>query len=146
MEPASRTRLIALAVLLAISVPLIVIAAAGGGSDDAGGDGIRIEPSNRGLPEIVIYLEDPDVNTPDTTDGAKRVVIECTDRAGRRRLHGNGALALQRHRRRSLRPARARARGRRDPRLDRPLQAEGHRPRVRGRASYSELTAAAISR
>jgi hypothetical protein len=82
MEPASRTRLIALAVLLAISVPLIVIAAAGGGSDDAGGDGIRIEPSNRGLPEIVVYLQDPDVNTPDTTDGAKRVVIECTNRAG----------------------------------------------------------------
>ena len=79
MDPASRTRLIALAVLLAISVPLIVIAAAGGGgSDDAGGDGIRIEPSNRGLPEVVIYLEDPDVNTPVTTDGAKRVVIECT--------------------------------------------------------------------
>jgi|SRR5215207_2147782 len=81
MEPASRTRLIALAVLLAISVPLIVIAAAGGGSDDSG-DGIRIEPSNRGLPEVVIYLEDPDVNTPGTTDGAKLVVIECTDRAG----------------------------------------------------------------
>jgi hypothetical protein len=82
MEPASRTRLIALAVLLAISVPLIVIAAAGGGSDDGDRDGIRVEPSNRGLPEIVIYLEDPDVNTPATTGGARRVAIECTDRAG----------------------------------------------------------------
>ncbi len=82
MEPASRTRLIALAVLLAISVPLIVIAAAGGGSEDAGRDGIRVEPSNRGLPEIVIYLEDPDVNRLATTDGATRVAIECTDQAG----------------------------------------------------------------
>ncbi len=82
MEPASRTRLISLAVLLAVSAGLVVIAAAGGGSDDAGGDGIRVEPSNRGLPEIVIYLEDPDVNTASTTDGAKRVAIECTDRAG----------------------------------------------------------------
>lgn len=82
MEPASRTRLIALAVLLAISVPLIVIAAAGGGSEDAGRDGIRVEPSNRGLPEIVIYLEDPDVNMLATTDGARRVAIECTDQAG----------------------------------------------------------------
>ena len=82
MEPASRTRLIALAVLFAISVPLIVIAAAGGGSDDAGADGIRVEPSNRGLPEVVIYLEDPDVNRPATTDGAKRVTVECTDQAG----------------------------------------------------------------
>jgi hypothetical protein len=82
MEPASRTRLISLAVLVAVSVGLVVIAAAGGGSDDAGGDGIRVEPSNRGLPEIVIYLEDPDVNKASTTDGAKRVAIECTDRAG----------------------------------------------------------------
>jgi hypothetical protein len=82
MEPASRTRLIALAVLLAISVPLIVIAAAGGGSEDDGGDGIRVEPSTRGLPEIVIYLEDPDVNRLATADGAKRVAIECTDEAG----------------------------------------------------------------
>jgi hypothetical protein len=82
MEPASRTRLIALAVLLAISVPLIVIAAAGGGSADSGPDGIRIEPSTRGLPEIVIYLEDPDVNKPATADGAKRVTVECTDRSG----------------------------------------------------------------
>jgi hypothetical protein len=82
MEPASRTRLVALAVLLAISVPLIVIAAAGGGSDDGGSEGIRIEPSNRGLPEVVIYLEDPDVNRPATTDGAKRVAIECTDQSG----------------------------------------------------------------
>ena len=82
MEPASRTRLISLAVLLAVSVGLVVIAAAGGGSDDGGGDGIRVEPSNRGVPEIVIYLEDPDVNTASTTDGAKRVGIVCTDRAG----------------------------------------------------------------
>jgi hypothetical protein len=82
MEPASRTRLIALAVLLAISVPLIVIAAAGGGSDGGARDGIRVEPSNRGLPEIVIYLEDPDVNTPETADGGKRVTVECTNRAG----------------------------------------------------------------
>jgi hypothetical protein len=82
MDPATRTRLIALAVLLAISIPLIVIAAAGGGSDDAPGDGIRIEPSNQGLPELVIYLLDPEVNTPETTGGAERVAIECTDRGG----------------------------------------------------------------
>ena len=81
MDSASRTRLIALAVLLAISVPLVVIAAAGGGSDDSGQDGVRVEPSTRGLPEIVIYLQDPDVNTPETADGARRVTVECTDRA-----------------------------------------------------------------
>ena len=82
MEPAARTRLIALAVALSILIPLIVIAAAGGGSDAGDGDGIRVESSNRGLPEIVVYLQDPDVNTPATTDGAKRVVLECADHAG----------------------------------------------------------------
>jgi hypothetical protein len=82
VEPASRTRLIALALLLAISVPLIVIAAGGSGSDEGPGGGLRVEPSNRGLPEIVIYLEDPDVNRPATTDGAPRVTVECTDKDG----------------------------------------------------------------
>ncbi len=83
MEPASRTRLIALGVLLAISVPLVVIAGAGGGSDDdGGGDRLRIEPSSQGVPEIVIYVEDPDLNTSETSDGAKSVGIECMDRGG----------------------------------------------------------------
>jgi len=82
VDPASRTRLIALAVLLAISVPLIVVAATGSRSDEEGRDGIRVEPSNRGRPEIVIYLEDPDVNRPATTDGATRVTVECTAKAG----------------------------------------------------------------
>jgi hypothetical protein len=82
MEPGGRTRLIALAVLLAVSVPLVVIAAAGGGSDDAGEAGLRIEPSKQGLPEVVLYLEDIAVNTPETTDGARRVRVTCTDSDG----------------------------------------------------------------
>ena len=45
-------------------------------------DGIRIEPSNLGVPEIVIYLEDPDLNTPETSGGAESVAIECMDRGG----------------------------------------------------------------
>jgi hypothetical protein len=81
MEGASRTRLVALAVLLAVSVPLIVIAAAGGGSDDTDtrGSGLRIEPSPEGLPILVIYLEDADVNKPDTNHGERTVAIECLD-------------------------------------------------------------------
>jgi hypothetical protein len=82
MEPASRTRLVALAVLLAISVPLVVIAAAGGGSDDRAKDGLRVEPSTQGVPEVVLYLEDTAVNTPETTGGATEVRIACTDRGG----------------------------------------------------------------
>jgi hypothetical protein len=79
MEGASRTRLVALAVLLAISVPLVVIAAAGGGSDHPTGGGLRIEPSQQGLPYLVIYLEDADLNEPRTAHGSRRVTIECLD-------------------------------------------------------------------
>jgi hypothetical protein len=80
MEGASRTRLVALAVLLAVSIPLIVIAAAGGGSDD-GGSGLRVEPSPQGLPVLVIYVEDVEVNDPETNHGRRLVTVECLDDA-----------------------------------------------------------------
>jgi hypothetical protein len=82
MEPAARTRLVALAVLVGISVPLIVIAAAGGGSEDSAGGGLRVEPSTQGSPEVVIYVEDVALNRPETTGGAEQVRIACTDRDG----------------------------------------------------------------
>jgi hypothetical protein len=78
MEGASRTRLVALAVLLAISVPLVVIAVAGGGSGDDEPAGLRVERA-KGTPEIVIYLEDPELNEPGTNRGRPRVGIECLD-------------------------------------------------------------------
>ena len=81
MEPGARTRLVALAVLLAISIPLIVIAVAGGGSDDEAG-GLRVEPSKQGAPEMVIYVDDPEVNEPGTTGGSTEVRIECLNRGG----------------------------------------------------------------
>jgi hypothetical protein len=82
MEGASRTRLVALAVLLAVSVPLIVIAAAGGGSGETSGTGLRIEPSAQGFPFLVIYLEDADVNELATNHGKRLVAIECLDDSG----------------------------------------------------------------
>jgi len=83
MEGASRTRLVALAVLLAVSIPLVVIAAAGGGSGgESAGSGLRIEPSPQGLPLLVIYLEDADVNQLETNHGRRTVMIECTDGGG----------------------------------------------------------------
>ena len=81
MEGPARTRLVALAVLLAISVPLVAIALAGGGSGDEDAEGLRVERST-GLPEVVIYLEDPNVNEPDTNRGRTRVGIECVDSGG----------------------------------------------------------------
>lgn len=80
MEGSNRTRIVALAVLLAISVPLIIIAAAGGGSDDEA-PGLRVERA-QGIPEVVIYLEDPGVNDPATNQGRTRVRVQCLDRGG----------------------------------------------------------------
>ena len=81
MEGSNRTRIVALAVLLAISVPLIVIAVAGGGSDDGESEGLRVERS-AGVPEVVIYLQDPAVNDPKTNRGRTRVRVECMDSGG----------------------------------------------------------------
>jgi hypothetical protein len=56
MEKAARTRLVALALLLAVAAPLLIVALAGSGGDD--GDerpaGLRVERSPGGLPEITV--------------------------------------------------------------------------------------------
>jgi hypothetical protein len=82
MEGAGRTRLVALAVLLAVSVPLVVIAVAGGGSDDAEASGLRVEPSTPDSPGVVIYIEDPEVNELETNHGKPVVTVECLDEGG----------------------------------------------------------------
>jgi hypothetical protein len=81
MEAAARMRLAALAVLLAVLVPLVVIAVSSGGSDDGASDGLQVERAP-GVPEIIVYVEDPDVNRADTTGGAARVTLQCLDRDG----------------------------------------------------------------
>ena len=81
MDGASRTRLVALAVLVAIMIPLLVVAIAGGGSRDDEPAGLRGERS-KGTPEVVIYLEDPAVNQPATNDDRPRVGVECLDESG----------------------------------------------------------------
>jgi hypothetical protein len=81
VEGSNRTRIVALAVLLAISIPLIVIAVAGGGSDDGESEGLRVERS-AGVPEVVIYLQDPAMNDPNTNRGRTRVRVECLDAGG----------------------------------------------------------------
>jgi hypothetical protein len=80
MESGTRTRLIALAVLLAVSVPLIVIAAAGGGDEQEAG-GLRVEQTPA-PPGVTVYVEDPNVNALETTGGEERVEVECLDENG----------------------------------------------------------------
>lgn len=82
----SRTRLVALVVLVAISAVLVAIALSAQG-DDAGSRtgvsrpaGLRLEASVQDLPaELTIYLENREANTPETTHGKRRVTVECVN-------------------------------------------------------------------
>jgi hypothetical protein len=83
MEGASRTRLVALAGLAAVSIPLVIVALAGGGADDEDSKrpaGLRVE---RTATELTVYVEDRSLNEPATAGGAPTVVVECVDGDGR---------------------------------------------------------------
>jgi hypothetical protein len=84
MDRASRTRLVALAVLLAVAVPLVIVAVVGSGDDESSERpaALRVERTPGGLPEITIYVEDRSLNEPATAGGASTVVVECVDADG----------------------------------------------------------------
>ena len=82
MEAAARTRLVAAGVILAVAVPLGVVAAASsGGGDEPADTGMRVERSTE-LPEMLIFLDDGEVNTPERTNGRRSVTVECVDGDG----------------------------------------------------------------
>jgi hypothetical protein len=82
MDAPTRTRLIALAVLLAVSVPLVIVAASGGGGEaeeeDAAGE-LRVERST-GRPELVVYVS-PEANVAGRASG-ETVTVECVTAEG----------------------------------------------------------------
>jgi hypothetical protein len=81
MEGPARTRLVALVVLLAVALPLTVVAVLGSDrGDDEEETSLRVERSPD-LPELRVYL-DPEVNKPDRTGGRANVLVECLDEAG----------------------------------------------------------------
>jgi hypothetical protein len=83
MEGPARTRLVALVVLLAVAVPLGVVAAAGsGGEDEAEDVSLRVERSTE-APEMLIYVTDDKANTPGRAGGRSSVTVECLDAGGR---------------------------------------------------------------
>ncbi len=91
MEGPARTRLVALVVLLALAVPLTIVAATGsGGGDDEEEASLRVERSPD-LPELIVYL-DPDVNKPERTGGRRTVVVECVDESGQVVARGDEAF------------------------------------------------------
>ena len=69
MDRASRTRVITLLILLAISVPLILIAATSGGeAEEEPAAGLRVAPA-QDAPEILVFVDDPKLNVLRTTGG-----------------------------------------------------------------------------
>jgi hypothetical protein len=80
MEGPARTRLVALVVLLALAVPLTIVAVAGSGGGDEEEAGLRVERSPA-IPELIVYL-DPDANTAKRAGGRPSVLLECLDEAG----------------------------------------------------------------
>jgi len=86
MDQASRTRLVALAVLLAVATPLVIVALAGSGDEEGTPErpaALRVERTPGGPPEITIYIEDRSLNKPSTAGGDTSVVVECVDTEGR---------------------------------------------------------------
>jgi hypothetical protein len=82
MEGPARTRLVALVVLLAVAVPLTIVAVVGsGGGDDDEETGLRVERSPD-LPELIVFLT-PEANTPERAGGRQSVTVECLDTGGR---------------------------------------------------------------
>jgi hypothetical protein len=81
MEGAARTRLVALVVLLAVSVPLAIVAVVGsGGGDDEEDWALRVERSPD-VPEMLVFLT-PDANTPERASNRPTVLVECLDGDG----------------------------------------------------------------
>jgi hypothetical protein len=85
MDRASRTRLVALAVLLAVAAPLVIVALANSGDEESAERpaALRVQRTPGGVPEITIYIEDRSLNKPSTARGETSVVVECVDTEGR---------------------------------------------------------------
>lgn len=83
MEGPTRTRLIAVALLTAVAVPLVVVAALGGGGDEESSEppALRVERS-AGRPELLLYVDDEAANRPERAKGRRSVTVECLDAGG----------------------------------------------------------------
>jgi hypothetical protein len=81
MEGPARTRLVALVVILALAVPLAIVAIAGSGGDEEDKEPEMYVQRAPDVFELRVFLE-PEVNTPDRTRGRRSVTVECLDDSG----------------------------------------------------------------
>ena len=81
MEGPARTRLVALVVILALAVPLAIVAIASSGGDEEDKEPEMYVQRSPEVFEVRVFLE-PEVNTPDRTRGRRSVTVECLDDSG----------------------------------------------------------------
>ena len=81
MEGPARTRLVALVVILALAVPLAIVAIASSGGDEGDKEPEMYVQRAPEVFEVRVFLE-PEVNTPDRTRGRRSVTVECLDDSG----------------------------------------------------------------
>jgi hypothetical protein len=81
MEGPARTRLVALVMLLAVAVPLTVVAIAGSGGGPEGDEpALRVQRSPQ-IPELIVFVE-PEDNVPERARGRDAVTVECLAAGG----------------------------------------------------------------
>ncbi len=78
MSP-QRARLVFVAVLLAVFIPVVIVLALAGGDESEAPRGLRLEGSEG---DLVVYLSDAKLNRPATAGGRRSVMLECTDAGG----------------------------------------------------------------
>jgi hypothetical protein len=83
MDRSAHTRLVALTVLLAVSIPLVIVAVSGGGGggEDEPQDSLLVERSTQ-RPELIVYVT-PDLNLAERAGNRRMVTLECIDAEGR---------------------------------------------------------------
>ncbi len=80
---APRLGFVALAVVLAVAVPVVVLLAGSSGGHVPVARKLRLERIPSGFARgIVVYVDDPRINRPATLDGARRASITCVDAKG----------------------------------------------------------------
>jgi hypothetical protein len=81
---------VALTGLLAVGVPLVVVAIVAGGGGSGEGSPLRIEltPLGPDQADLVVYIDDDSINTLETSNGHNLLDLECRDRKGKVLVRG----------------------------------------------------------
>jgi hypothetical protein len=79
----ARTRLIAIAVILVVAAPLVVLAVSRGDGGEAPGLRVEVTPGGGGPAQLSVFIEDQEQNVPATAGGRRTVTLECSATSGK---------------------------------------------------------------